>query len=204
MFIRDVELPTGELWYAMADGPDDPCLCIPTGGIDGMSAEEIGQNVLDHMHYARLAAAENYASWASMGSWEQFITPERRQLMEEFEGWSPKIDRALQILRGTHVQPKEPPAPRKKYPGYVYLLKAGSYYKIGRASDISRRLAQFGVQLPFPFECLHTVACSDMIKAEQYLHAKFASKRGNGEWFNLDDNDVRWICSVTQLEPEGQ
>ena len=94
--------------------------------------------------------------------------------------------------------PKAPP--RTARPGYIYLLHADtqSCYKIGMTTNLQRRMAN--ILLPFPITMVHSIAVPDMVWAERHLHTRFADKRLNGEWFNLDDDDVRWICSLTQLE----
>lgn len=56
----------------------------------------------------------------------------------------------------------------------------------------------FALKLPFEveFECL--IKTLDMYSTEKELHEKFASKHVNGEWFNLDDNDVQYIKSLAE------
>lgn len=79
-------------------------------------------------------------------------------------------------------------------PGYVYLIRAESgYFKIGRTVNPDDRMKTFGVKLPFEvkFECV--VNAENMIQLERDLHERFADKRINGEWFNLNDADVEYI-----------
>ncbi len=86
---------------------------------------------------------------------------------------------------------------KRRRPGYVYLIRSVTgHYKIGRTRDPKKRMATFGVKLPFEveFECL--IKCEDMAQAEQELHAKFDHKRVNGEWFALSDEDVAYIKSL--------
>lgn len=74
--------------------------------------------------------------------------------------------------------------------GVVYLLKAGPFYKIGKASNFERRLSQIKLQLPYPVEVIHTVSTPNITGTETYWHRHFKSKRTNGEWFLLTDEDV--------------
>jgi hypothetical protein len=74
--------------------------------------------------------------------------------------------------------------------GVVYLLKAGPFYKIGKAQDFSKRLRQIKLQLPYPVESVHTISCGDISHVERYWHKRFASKKQNGEWFILTNEDV--------------
>jgi len=57
------------------------------------------------------------------------------------------------------------------------------------------------LQLPFPVERIFSIETSDMVWAETYLHQYFAKFRKNGEWFELGAEDVKWILSLTKLEP---
>lgn len=78
--------------------------------------------------------------------------------------------------------------------GYVYLLKSTSgYYKIGHTGNPKNRLRTFNVKLPFEveFECL--IQCDDMRHLEKTLHNHFDNKRVNGEWFNLEAEDIKYI-----------
>lgn len=81
--------------------------------------------------------------------------------------------------------------------GYVYLLKTDKgFWKIGRSKTPDGRKKTFGVTLPFDveFECL--IKTSDMWLLESKLHAQYASKRIDGEWFKLDTDDVEYIKSL--------
>ena len=83
--------------------------------------------------------------------------------------------------------------------GVVYLLKAGSNYKIGRTTDFKRRLNEVKLQLPDPVTVEHTIQTSRPVDIEKYWHERFASKRKNGEWFGLDDEDVSEIKSYSRM-----
>jgi hypothetical protein len=77
--------------------------------------------------------------------------------------------------------------------GYVYLLKHGSRreYKIGRTNNPVRREGELGIQLPEKVEPVHYIKTDDPVGIENYWHARFASKRKEGEWFALSPQDVR-------------
>lgn len=85
--------------------------------------------------------------------------------------------------------------------GYVYLLRSDKYYKIGRTNCLARRTKDIKLQLPFPAERIFSIETSDMFWAGTHLHHRFAKFRKNGEWFELGAEDVKWILSLTKLEP---
>lgn len=79
---------------------------------------------------------------------------------------------------------------RDQIDGYVYLLKSGPAYKIGRAREVDARIKQISPVLPYPVEVVHTIPSNNVVRAEAHYHQMFASKRLRGEWFDLSDADV--------------
>ncbi len=75
--------------------------------------------------------------------------------------------------------------------GYVYMLKSGNFYKIGKTNSIDRRQYEIGLQLAEVLEPIHSIETDDPSGIEAYWHNRFKDKRMNGEWFNLDASDVR-------------
>jgi hypothetical protein len=74
--------------------------------------------------------------------------------------------------------------------GCVYLLKTGRYYKIGKTNAIGRREYELAIQLPQKAHTVHVIQTNDPSGIETYWHTRFAAKRTNGEWFELDSSDV--------------
>lgn len=81
--------------------------------------------------------------------------------------------------------------------GHIYLLKKGSYYKIGLSSDINQRLKRFP-----DYEVVEVFESHDVFKDEKTLHKMFEDNAIGGEWFELNGSDINKILifNFSQME----
>jgi len=78
-------------------------------------------------------------------------------------------------------------------PGYVYLIESEYGYKIGKTVNIKSRTRLFEVKLPFAIKLINYSWFENYSKAERDLHKRFAHKRREGEWFDLNEEDIAYI-----------
>jgi len=92
---------------------------------------------------------------------------------------------------GTDVAPQDEKLPNGTTAGYVYLIKSGRFYKIGKTNSIGRRNYELALQLPEKIKTVHAIETDDPSGIEAYWHNRFESKRKNGEWFELQASDIQ-------------
>jgi hypothetical protein len=79
----------------------------------------------------------------------------------------------------------------RRVSGFVYLLRSGKKYKLGKTNAVGRRLRELAIQLPEKPDAVHVIETNDPEGIEQYWHRRFAEKREGGEWFALTTDDVK-------------
>jgi len=116
-----------------------------------------------------------------------------QKLIEYCEG-KPSYADVLAIARASEPEDVEAPTDAESAEetiGFVYLLKANRFFKIGRSNSFERRSRELAIQLPERAETVHVIRTDDPIGIELYWHRRFESKRKNGEWFELSAQDVK-------------
>lgn len=122
----------------------------------------------------------------------RFATEDTRQIAKEIlQGtyW-------MRARRQTEITATTKDKSAKKIQGFVYILHSGGSFKIGRTNDLGKRITQISPIMPHPVELVHSIKSEDCLELESRLHEHFSSKRLNGEWFALTQEDVEYIKSL--------
>jgi hypothetical protein len=80
---------------------------------------------------------------------------------------------------------------QERIQGYVYLMKSGQFYKIGKSKSPDRRRNEIALLLPHDTNTIHVIATDDPDGIEQYWHQRFKDKHHRGEFFRLNNADVQ-------------
>ena len=131
----------------------------------------------------------------------------RDQLLQELIEYCNKhkgFEDVEAILKQT-VLPKQPTklsaeTEQEHQAGIIYLILAGSHYKIGITTALYRRASQIANGHPNGAELIHSFQTDDARGIEAYWHNRFAAKKvkgkniARGEWFALSKADIGAFC----------
>lgn len=118
----------------------------------------------------------------------EYETPERYEVYEK----------AKKILEKRQKNKPKVKKNIKKHRGVVYLLKIKDkkQYKIGVSTKFKSRYDKLSTLMPFELITINKIKSNDIYALEEKLHKKFSDKRINGEWFELEKKDVKYIKSI--------
>ena len=125
------------------------------------------------------------------------ISPLRRsgelaRLIVELASVRGELAAAASIASKHQTPESSAPAADERVKGYVYMLRSGKRYKIGKSTDPSRRFREVRLELPEETNQVHAIATDDPSGIEAYWHQRFAEKRVRStEFFTLSAEDVR-------------
>jgi len=88
---------------------------------------------------------------------------------------------------------------------YVYIVRSGNYYKIGKADDINSRLVQLQTGNPEKLVLISAIECptaTAALKLEAELHTKLGKYSLHHEWFDLPEEVVQQLYTVSTRREE--
>lgn len=136
-------------------------------------------------------------SFPSVGPFERLGTKaERARKILEYCKSREDLEAVMDICRPiAQVLPEDDtdrgPTGNQETYGFVYLMKSGRYYKIGRSICAEKRAHELKIQLPEKPKLVHKIKTDDPTGIERYWHVRFKDKRKGGEWFDLPAGDVK-------------
>lgn len=96
----------------------------------------------------------------------------------------------------------KPPNPSDYPAGYswVYVLAAGPFCKVGRATDVGARLkaCQTGCPYEITFAYAQTVPMMDVSLLEGETHRQLSPRRARGEWFTASAEEAIEAISLAR------
>jgi hypothetical protein len=115
---------------------------------------------------------------------------DKSEMQSEFRKWVAGKPELVDVLSMLPADTVEAAQEKHSNDGYVYLIKSGANYKIGRGDELEKRVKQIRTALPDASTLEHSIRTDDPSGIEAYWHRRFADKRANGEWFKLTKQDV--------------
>lgn len=132
----------------------------------------------------------NDATFPGKGTFEKYGKAKLVSLVAAFCAANPGFDDVAAMCVVEPKRPEPEAKPDTSNDGFVYLMKSGRFYKIGKTISVGMRERQLQIQLPEEARTVHTIKTDDPSGIEAYWHRRFEAKRKNGEWFELSAQDV--------------
>lgn len=91
---------------------------------------------------------------------------------------------------------------KRQHKAHVYLINIldTNNYKIGISKNVKGRLSTLQNSNPVDMHIVSTCLSRWARRLEKELHQVFLEKRIRGEWFNLSENDVKYIINLFDKE----
>lgn len=128
-------------------------------------------------------------TFARFGSKHEFVT-RIREYCKERAGYDDVLSLCV-ATGGPYPLPSKDDVELEENYGFVYLMRSGRYYKLGRTGHVGGRERDLSIQLPEKITTVHSIRTDDPVGIEAYWHDRFDGKRKNGEWFDLSNADVK-------------
>jgi len=81
---------------------------------------------------------------------------------------------------------------------YVYIAKSDGFYKIGISNDPPGRIKILSTASPHPVELIIEWESENAALTEKRLHKLFDEERMNGEWFQLDETEIKFLKTLAE------
>lgn len=105
-------------------------------------------------------------------------------------------ERDQRWMRGNKKKEKPPKRPPVK--GYVYVMRIAdsNLCKIGATTSLQQRIGAISGQVRKEIILEAAIPSNDIFVLEKEMHDAFMMCRTNGEWFQLNDDDLAYLKQV--------
>lgn len=76
---------------------------------------------------------------------------------------------------------------------HIYIIRAGKFYKIGRATDLNNRMETLRTGCPLEIIPVGFYSVQNAVQLELFLHYKLQKYQVRNEWFDLPANILKTI-----------
>jgi hypothetical protein len=163
--------------------------------------EEFDEKYFYSLYHDNPKKINNLKEW--MAEWKPYLN--KSKTIEKIYN---DVQLFLQKLESGELKEKYKPVERVKGQtkkktgsnGYVYLVYSCGLYKIGKSKDQYSRTTLFSTIMPVEVKLIHSFHSEDYAGAESTLHKRYAENRKMGEWFKLNEDQIKEICLIKDDE----